>query len=228
MKTARLLVRSRTLIRPTTLVTRMFSTRHSFLDTYGASGKPTSEQILNTMLQNPTYQKQSTGIVGVPLQPRWREMLLKLSEDVLEAVKQIPENTFYRVVTENNFKFFQRVVREARGPNDFERVEEIINRGQVEELILLFEDELALIPMMAEWKPWEVTEDDAAVMRDDIQHNDDFILADDYVPPKMKFLSTKGIYQVEWTQEELDKIEADKKKAEEEAAAKASAAQVKK
>jgi hypothetical protein len=92
----------------------------------------------------------------------------------------------------------------------------------------LFEDELALIPMMAEWKPWEVTEDDAAVMRDDIQHNDDFILADDYVPPKMKFLSTKGIYQVEWTQEELDKIEADKKKAEEEAAAKASAAQVKK
>lgn len=171
---------------------------------------PGSQRLFSNdrFFMNQVKVKPTTGIVGIPVQARWREMLLKLCDDVFTQLKQIPENTFYRIVTENNFKFFQRVIREN---TDYEVVEDILNRGQVEELIIQFEDELQLIPMMAQWKPWEVTEEDAATMKDDIEHNEDFILADDYVPPKMKFLSWNGIYQVEYSQEELDKIEQEKR-----------------
>jgi NADH dehydrogenase (ubiquinone) 1 alpha subcomplex subunit 5 len=82
--------------------------------------------------------KYTTGLVGVPVQLRWRPMLLKLIDDVFSSLtKHIPENTFYRVSTENNFKFFQKVIADEN--NDYEDVEDIINRGQVEELIMMFE-----------------------------------------------------------------------------------------
>jgi NADH dehydrogenase (ubiquinone) 1 alpha subcomplex subunit 5 len=182
---------------------RLFSNSTTLFQT--AKSAPNSEKT-NTL--HPRV-KETTNIVGIPVQPRWREMLLKLCDDILEAIKAVPENTFYRVVTENNFKHFRQVVQNN---TDYEIVEDLINRGQVEELIMMFEDELQLIPMMVEWKPWEVTETDAAVMRDDLQHNDDFILAEDYEPPVMKFLTTTGVYQVEYTQEELEKAEKEKKK----------------
>ncbi len=90
------------------------------------------------LFKTPRPPKPTTGVVGLPVQLRWRPMLLKLIDDVLNSLKtHIPEGTFYRVSSENNFKFFQKVISDEN--NDYEDVEDIINRGQVEELILIFE-----------------------------------------------------------------------------------------
>src|SRR5690606_27006066 len=59
--------------------------------------------------QRPPRYKITTGLVGVPVQKRWREMLLKLCDDVLNAVKEIPEGVYYRHVVENNFRYFGEV-----------------------------------------------------------------------------------------------------------------------
>ncbi|KAL0490087.1 NADH dehydrogenase [ubiquinone] 1 alpha subcomplex subunit 5, mitochondrial [Acrasis kona] len=160
--------------------------------------------------------KLTTTIVGVPVQERWRPMLLKLGDDVLKALEQIPKGTYYRTVTENNFRFFQKVISEN---DDYEVVEHLINRGQVEQLILMYEDELELIPKMAEWKPWEVSEQDVILDKDDIQHNEDYSFAPDYIAPKLKYHTWDGSYQVELSQEDLDKKEEQRKKEEAEAEA---------
>jgi NADH dehydrogenase (ubiquinone) 1 alpha subcomplex subunit 5 len=50
-------------------------------------------------------------------------------------------------------------VKATTGIVGLEKIEEKIQGGQVEELIVQAQDELQLIPKMAEWKPWEVSED---------------------------------------------------------------------
>ena len=157
--------------------------------------------------------KPTTGLVGIPVQPRWREMMLKLCDDALTKVQvDIPKGTLYRTVTENNFRFFQRV---AKDNDDYEVVEDILNRGQVEEVIMLMEDEITLISKMAEWKPWIVDDESVDLEYRAAENGDDFSLPHDFVPPEMKYLKWDGIYNVEYTEEELLKMEQEKKEAEE-------------
>lgn len=166
--------------------------------------------------------KPTTGLVGVPVQPKWRQIMLKLIDDVIsELDTRIPKNTAYRVFTENNFKFFRRVVEEN---DDYEVVEDTINRGQVEELIMMFEDELTLIPLMEQWKPWHVTEESVKLEKkyfDNIKS--DPMLPEDFKYPydQFKYNTWSGIYQVEYTEEELAAME-EAKQAEADAAAAAS------
>lgn len=166
--------------------------------------------------------KPTTGLVGVPVQPRWRPMMLKLIDDVLhELSERIPANTFYRTATENNFRFFQKVVQEN---DDYEVVEDIINRGQVEELIMMFEDELILITKMQEWQPWVVTQESVDIEKDLFtKHDTDPMLPDDYKYPydDFKYATWDGIYQVEYTEEELLQMEQEKQRQAEEAIKKA-------
>eukprot|EP01027_Heterolobosea_sp_BB2_P005340 GEZU01008184.1.p3 GENE.GEZU01008184.1~~GEZU01008184.1.p3 ORF type:complete len:100 (-),score=10.90 GEZU01008184.1:425-724(-) len=73
--------------------------------------------------------KQTTGIVGLPVQPKWREKLIKLYNQLLNDVRtQIPDGVFYRKVVENNVSYFLRIVEQY---DDYETVENIIDRGQV-------------------------------------------------------------------------------------------------
>jgi hypothetical protein len=145
--------------------------------------------------------KESTGLVGISPQPRWREMSLKLIDDVMKEIKTIPEDTFYRVSTENNFNFFKKVILEY---DDYEKVEEIINRGQVEELIIMFEDELLVIPKMREHQPWVVTQESADAARIHHENGDDYNTPDDYVYPELTFKTSNGRYQVTYTEEEIE------------------------
>ncbi len=135
--------------------------------------------------------KQTTGLVGVHVQPRWREMIMKLCDDGLQKLSnEIPKGTFYRTVTENNLKYFQKVVQEN---DDYEVVEEILNRGQVEEFIMHLEDELLLICKMAEWKPWIVDDKSIELEYKVATNGDDFSLPHDFVPPEMKYLKWDGM-----------------------------------
>jgi NADH dehydrogenase (ubiquinone) 1 alpha subcomplex subunit 5 len=163
------------------------------------------------------HLKPTTGLVGLPVQPRWREMMLKLCDDAIVKVRnEIPQGTLYRTATENNFKFFQKVIQDN---NDYEVVEDILNRGQVEEVIMMMEDEITLISKMAEWKPWIVDDESIELEYRWNKNGNDYALPYDFVPPEMRYLKWDGIYNVEYTEEELQKLEQEKKEAADKAAA---------
>jgi NADH dehydrogenase (ubiquinone) 1 alpha subcomplex subunit 5 len=70
-------------------------------------------------------------------------------------VKEIPADAAYRVNVE---KITQHRLSIVDGSEDIADVEEKLGIGQLEEVIEIAQDELRLIPHMAEWKPWEVSE----------------------------------------------------------------------
>eukprot|EP00275_Glaucocystis_incrassata_P000411 EC119099.1.p1 GENE.EC119099.1~~EC119099.1.p1 ORF type:complete len:122 (+),score=15.29 EC119099.1:91-456(+) len=111
-------------------------------------------RLSKTLLSN---QLVNTGWVGVPLMTNARDVFISKAQGVLEAVKVIPESAIYRVNVEQIYKYRLIVAEEE---SDRNRIEERINCGKIEQLILQANDELELIPKMAEWKPWEVDAED--------------------------------------------------------------------
>lgn len=82
-------------------------------------------------------------------------MLKELYTKTLEAVKDLPEDAAYRVNVEKIINYRLGVVSENE---DIEKIEATLNIGQVQEVIEQAENELELIPHMAEWAPWEMPE----------------------------------------------------------------------
>eukprot|EP00270_Netrium_digitus_P000695 TRINITY_DN1077_c0_g1_i1.p2 TRINITY_DN1077_c0_g1~~TRINITY_DN1077_c0_g1_i1.p2 ORF type:complete len:137 (+),score=33.95 TRINITY_DN1077_c0_g1_i1:128-538(+) len=113
--------------------------------------------------------KETTGIVGLPVIPNAREVLLGLYQQTLKAVETIPREAVYRQNVEKLTKYRLKVCEEEE---DWEKIELQISCGQVEELIEMAKDELDLIPKMQEWKPWEVPED----------HKVELVIDEDVVP----------------------------------------------
>jgi len=157
--------------------------------------------------------KQTTGIVGFPVQPRWREMIMKLCDDGCALLDQhnIPKGVFFRTQTENNLKYFYQVAKQT---DDYQVVEDTLNRGQVEEIIVQLEDQIDLIPKMAEWKAWEVDAEDVMYEKDQADTLEyDCDIPKDHIPPKMKFLTWTGVYESEYTAEQVKQLEAEKEAA---------------
>eukprot|EP01125_Pyxidicula_operculata_P004689 TRINITY_DN1758_c0_g3_i1.p1 TRINITY_DN1758_c0_g3~~TRINITY_DN1758_c0_g3_i1.p1 ORF type:complete len:155 (+),score=40.11 TRINITY_DN1758_c0_g3_i1:234-698(+) len=97
--------------------------------------------------------KQTTGIPGVPVIPRAREILIRLYQKYLEELEANfePRNP-YRVLMEKFTKEKLNIVVENK---DIFDIEEKIGLGlQIEELIAIAENEFKLIPFMLEHKPW--------------------------------------------------------------------------
>ena len=89
--------------------------------------------------------KETTGLVGLDVVPNAREVLISLYNDTLKAVETIPSSAEYRKAVEKFTKFRLQVCEEEK---DWEKIEERINGGQVEELIVMAKDELMLIDKM--------------------------------------------------------------------------------
>lgn len=81
------------------------------------------------------------------------QALKELYSKTLEAVKDLPEDAAYRVNAEKITNYRLGVVSENE---DMEKIESTLNIGQVQEIIEQAENELELIPHMADWKPWEM------------------------------------------------------------------------
>lgn len=79
----------------------------------------------------------------------------ELYSKTLEAVKDLPEDAAYRVNVEKITNYRLGVVSENE---NVEKIEATLNIGQVQEVIEQAENELELIPHMAEWAPWEMPE----------------------------------------------------------------------
>ncbi|KAJ1957789.1 hypothetical protein EC988_000652 [Linderina pennispora] len=105
------------------------------------------------------FQKVTTGIVGVPVNPEARPQLIALYKRTLEEVKtKIPEKAVYRQSVEALTAHRLKIVEQNE---DAEKIEALIDGGQLEELIKVANDELTLIGKMAEWKAWEPLEEPA-------------------------------------------------------------------
>lgn len=98
-------------------------------------------------------RKQTTGIVGLDVLEEGKAAYESICERVLKEVATgIPSDAGYRRVVE---EMYTERLKRARGGASVEEVERAIGEGQIEELYEIAKDELALIPKMREWKPWE-------------------------------------------------------------------------
>lgn len=96
--------------------------------------------------------KAHTGIAGLEVDPNARENLKLYLEQVLEAIKIIPEGAEYRRNVEITINDKLSIVNSDITD---EEAEDRLD-AQLEQYIKFTQDELSLIPKMAEWKPWDV------------------------------------------------------------------------
>ncbi|KAI9502859.1 hypothetical protein GGI25_002635 [Coemansia spiralis] len=101
-------------------------------------------------------QKVTTGLVGFPVNPNARSELIQLYKKTLEELKaKIPEKAVYRQSVETITIHRLKI---AEKNEDAAKIEELVNAGQIEELIDQAQDEIKLISKVAEWKAWEPLE----------------------------------------------------------------------
>ncbi|GAB6020205.1 hypothetical protein CHUAL_002926 [Chamberlinius hualienensis] len=96
--------------------------------------------------------KKTTGLTGLAVCKDPHYVLGVLYKKILKCLDKMPENTTYRVNTENVVRQRFGVVQKVK---DVAQLETEINGGQAEELIIQAENELMLARKMLIWKPWE-------------------------------------------------------------------------
>lgn len=99
-----------------------------------------------------TTYKASTGIVGLEADPNARQNLTSKLQEVLQAIRVIPEHAEYRKNVETTMKHKLQVVQSEVPDEDAEDQLE----AQLEQVMKMCDEEMRLIPKMAEWQPWDV------------------------------------------------------------------------
>ncbi|KAK3518212.1 hypothetical protein QTP70_033904, partial [Hemibagrus guttatus] len=95
--------------------------------------------------------KKTTGLVGLAVSLNPNERLRILYSKILGSVQAMPQDAAYRKYTE---QLINERLNHVKSEPDVEKLEKMINCGQIEEVIAQAESELALSRKMAEWKPW--------------------------------------------------------------------------
>ena len=99
-----------------------------------------------------TYTKQTTGLVGLPVQSEPREKLMAACENILTEVQGMPEDATYRQNVEAIYKYRLQVCKDQ---TDIKQIEETVGLGHIEELLSMANDELSLIPKYVNGRMWE-------------------------------------------------------------------------
>lgn len=100
-------------------------------------------------------KQASTGLAGIPVHPNPRPHLIQTYGQTLTALSRLPAHSVYRQATE---AVTQRRLAICEANEDVSIIEHQVNNGQMEELIIQAEDELRLVNLMEEYKPWEELE----------------------------------------------------------------------
>lgn len=87
------------------------------------------------------------------------------------ADSDMPEDAFYRVTMEKVIRY--RVKAAMDFPENPEKVEELCNCGQVEELVVQAEDEMEVLEMYIRGRYWERVKDVDIDVMHDIEYNPD-------------------------------------------------------
>ncbi|XP_064633099.1 NADH dehydrogenase [ubiquinone] 1 alpha subcomplex subunit 5-like [Lineus longissimus] len=96
--------------------------------------------------------KKTTGLTGLEVAKHPHKTLKVLYDKTLRTLEKMPDNAAYRKHTQ---KIVQSRLSVVNSQNDMKQVEDQINCGQAEELILQAERELILARKMLRWKAWE-------------------------------------------------------------------------
>ncbi|KAG0197410.1 hypothetical protein BGX28_009104 [Mortierella sp. GBA30] len=113
--------------------------------------------------------KKTTGIYGLPVHPDPRPQLITLYNDTLKTLEKFPEHAVYRQATAALTNHRLNVVK---GTEDIAKIEETIDAGQIEEVVVQAVEELKLAGKMLEWKPWEALETPAPKDQWNYKYND--------------------------------------------------------
>jgi NADH dehydrogenase (ubiquinone) 1 alpha subcomplex subunit 5 len=87
------------------------------------------------------------------------------------ANSDMPEDAFYRVTMEKVIRY--RIKAAMDHPDDPEKVEELCNCGQVEELVVQAQDEMEVLEMYLKGRYWERVKDVDIDVAHDIEFNPD-------------------------------------------------------
>ncbi|CAH0766253.1 unnamed protein product [Diatraea saccharalis] len=96
--------------------------------------------------------KKTTGLTGLAVAANPHHTLGALYGKILRTLQKMPENAVYRKYTEQIVRERAAVLQQTK---DVCEIEQKINCGQAEELIIQAENELNLARKMLNWKPWE-------------------------------------------------------------------------
>ncbi|XP_020289611.1 NADH dehydrogenase [ubiquinone] 1 alpha subcomplex subunit 5 [Pseudomyrmex gracilis] len=96
--------------------------------------------------------KKSTNLTGLAVCKNPHLELVPLYNRILRVLQKMPNDYAYRKETEKIVKDRLKIVRENP---DIPTIENKINCGQVEELIVQARNEMTLAEKMVLWKPWE-------------------------------------------------------------------------
>ena len=96
--------------------------------------------------------KKSTNLTGLAVSINPRVELRTLYDRILRLVSQLPQDYIYRKSVESLVKERNDIILQNES---IPVIEEKINQGQVEELIIQAKNELNLVQDMLEDKPWE-------------------------------------------------------------------------
>nr|AAB19472.1 13 kDa-B polypeptide of iron-sulfur protein fraction of NADH:ubiquinone oxidoreductase [cattle, heart, Peptide Mitochondrial Partial, 114 aa] [Bos taurus] len=96
--------------------------------------------------------KKTTGLVGLAVCETPHERLKILYTKILDVLGHIPKNAAYRKYTE---QITNEKLSMVKAEPDVKKLEERLQGGQIEEVILQAENELSLARKMIQWKPWE-------------------------------------------------------------------------
>ena len=96
--------------------------------------------------------KKTTGLVGLAVCETPHERLKILYTKILDVLGHIPKNAAYRKYTE---QITNEKLSMVKAEPDIKKLEERLQGGQIEEVILQAENELSLARKMIQWKPWE-------------------------------------------------------------------------
>uniref|UniRef100_A0AC11AV63 Uncharacterized protein n=1 Tax=Ovis aries TaxID=9940 RepID=A0AC11AV63_SHEEP len=81
-----------------------------------------------------------------------KKRLKILYTKILDVLGHIPKNAAYRKYTE---QITNEKLSIVKAEPDVKKLEEQLQGGQIEEVILQAENELSLARKMIQWKPWE-------------------------------------------------------------------------
>ncbi|XP_008055260.1 NADH dehydrogenase [ubiquinone] 1 alpha subcomplex subunit 5 isoform X1 [Carlito syrichta] len=96
--------------------------------------------------------ERTTGLVGLAVCDTPHDRLRILYTKILDVLEQIPKNAAYRKYTE---QITNEKLAMVKAEPDVQKLEDQLQGGQLEEVILQAENELSLARKMMQWKPWE-------------------------------------------------------------------------
>ncbi|CAO2609732.1 NADH dehydrogenase [ubiquinone] 1 alpha subcomplex subunit 5 [Lemmus lemmus] len=96
--------------------------------------------------------KKTSGLVGLAVCDTPHARLTILYTKILDILKQFPKYAAYRKYTE---QITNEKLDMVKAEPDVKKLENLLQGGEVEEVILQAENELSLARKMLQWKPWE-------------------------------------------------------------------------